>query len=309
MRPPPLIPGKSTLAVIAPASPPKDIDALERGFARLRSRGYRLKTGRSFNGFTSYLCGSDEERAAEFNRCIADEEVHGILCVRGGYGVLRILSLIDYEAARHHPKLVVGYSDISALQLALYACAGLSGISGPMVGVDWPSIPSVYETQFWELAGGFSGSLGGPLERIRDGEVEGTLLGGNLTVLTRLIGTPYLPSLEGAILFLEDINEPPYRVDAMLAHLKLAGLWDQLGGLVLGQFTDEESPQLTSQETAAVLEEYCKEAPFPVASNLLYGHLPAQWAIPQGVRARLTVDISHTNLTVLEPVVELPSLT
>lgn len=272
--------------------------------ARLRGIGIQIKSIRSFEGFPSYLCGTDIDRADEINRFFADDAVEGMMCVRGGYGALRILPLIDYQTARRHPKLIVGYSDVTALQLALFARAGIPSISGPMIGVDWASIEQPYERQFWNLAAGLLEPLGDRLVRIRDGEVDGILLGGNLSVLTRLIGTSYLPSLKGAILFLEDVNEPPYRVDAMLAHLKLAGLWDQLGGLVLGQFTGPDALENTSPDIAAVFDDYCRDAPFPVASNLLYGHIPAKWALPQGVRARLVVNAAETSLTILEPVVQ-----
>ena len=248
--------------------------------------------------------GTDEERAHEINQAFLNPEIDGLMCIRGGYGSLRILPYIDYKAAQKHPKLLIGYSDITALQLALFTQAGIPSISGPMVGVDWASIAPIYERQFWQLVAGKLSVYWEELQPLKLGEVEGILLGGNLTMLTRLIGTPYLPPLDGVILFLEDVNEPPYRIDAMLAQLKLTGIWDRLGGLVLGHFTGENSPNQTPPEITEVLEEYCKDAPFPVASNLLYGHIPAKWSIPQGVQARLSVSTSKTTLAMLEPVVD-----
>ncbi len=280
-----------------------------RGVERLEGRGYRVEVGRPSYRRRGYLCGTDAERLDEINRYLRRTDVKMLICARGGYGSLRLLPDLDYDAARAHPTLIVGYSDITALHLALYHHAGLPGLSGPMVAVEWHDPDPSSESLFWELARGATPDpLLGPsreeLEPLREGSADGVLLGGNLAMVVRLIGTPYLPSLEGAILFAEDVGEEPYRIDAMLAQLRLSGVFDELGGLVLGAFTDwepkEDTPTLSLDQ---VFEDYLTEVNFPVARGLIYGHFPVKNTLPVGVRARLQVTSTSARLGLLEPVV------
>lgn len=307
-KPAPLSPG-DTIAVIAPSSPPKKQDQLDRGIARLEALGYRVELGRAVLTPRGYLAGPDAERRDEFNRYLGRDDVKALCCVRGGYGALRLLPHLDYEAARRHPKLLIGYSDVTALHLALYHKAGWRGLSGPLV-VEWPDLDVETISQFQALATGhtpqpLTGPHGETLTPMRPGAAEGVLLGGNLAMIVRLLGTPYLPPLDGALLFLEDVGEQPYRIDAMLAQLKLAGLLDRLGGLILGAFTawqpDHDRPTLTPDE---VFFDYLHDAPYPVATGLVYGHFPDKSTVPVGVRARLDVTGDHTALSILEPVVQ-----
>ena len=308
-RPFSLSPHTTTIGIVCPASPPKQLDRLEAGIAYLRTLGFRIKRSRTSYGTHAYLSGSDAERVAEFNAFLKDPDIQALFCVRGGYGTLRILPHIDYAAARDFPKLLVGYSDITALQLALLAQSRLTSISGPMVDTDWSAVDPESERLFLELAQGatpspLTGPHHAPLSPLQPGYGEGLLIGGNLYVLTRLIGTPFLPTLENAILFIEDIGEPPYRVDGMLAHLKLAGIWDSLAGLVIGDFS--MSSDSSEEEMKGVFEDYCRSAPFPVAMGLRYGHIPCKNAMPIGVQARLIVSDREATLAMLEPVVTRP---
>lgn len=308
MKPSSVQPG-DTIAVIAPASVPRDMAKFKAGVQKLESLGFNVELGREQYNRRGYLCGSDRERLDELNSYLRRPDVKMLIAARGGYGVLRLLQHIDYEAARRHPKLVVGYSDITALHFALYHLAGLPGLSGPMVAVEWNDPDPSSEQLFWELVqGGTPNPLLGPggeeLAPLRNGTVEGRLVGGNLAMVVRLIGTPYLPALDGAILFLEDVGEEPYRIDAMFAQLKLSGILDRLGGLVLGSFTDWEpedgSPTLTLDQ---VVDDYLDSVTLPAARGLIYGHFPVKNTIPFGVRARLEVTSSSAKLGVLEPVV------
>ena len=254
MKPPPLRPGDA-IAAVAPASAPVSPDRLARGVAYLERLGYRVEVGRLGEGPQGYLAASDAARLRELNGALRRPDVQAIFCVRGGYGTLRLLPDVDYAAVRRHPKLVVGYSDVTALHLALYHKAGVTGLSGPMVGVEWGALDAASERLFWDLARGAAprpllGPGGEALQPVRPGTAEGVLLGGNLTLVTRLIGTPYLPDLMGALLFLEDVGEAPYRIDGLLAQLKLAGILDRLGGLVLGGFTEGDPPARTSKPLA-----------------------------------------------------------
>ncbi len=306
-HPPALRPG-DRVAVVAPASPP-DPEKLEAGIRRLEAAGLIVERGRTLSAHRGYLAGDDRLRANELNHYLQRTDIRAIFCARGGYGCLRLLPLLDYEAAAHAPKLLVGYSDITALHLALLHRARLPGLSGPMVAIDWPLLDDEAEQRFWELAQGIAPDplplIGSASPHVlRPGVAEGQLVGGTLSVLVRLIGTPYLPDLTGAILFLEDIGEAPYRIDGMLAHLRLAGVLDQLAGLVLGYFTDcspaTSTPSLLLEE---VFADYFGAAPYPVVTDFPYGHVPAKNTLPVGVQARLVADASGAWLSLLEPVV------
>ncbi len=289
-----------------PAGPPRSAIDLARGCALLTERGYRV-VGPSERLASGYLAGTDEERADELNRYLNDSSIDALFCARGGFGTMRILDRVDYSALRRHPKLLVGYSDITALQLAWYSQAGIPSISGPMVGVDWPSLPIAYEQQFWSLACGAAPTLapgGDALKPVRDGDVDGLLIGGNLSLIARLVGTPYLPSLAGAILFLEDVGEAAYRIDGMFAQLRLAGWLDRLGGLVLGGFTGFPEPDTDAPWFESLVKSYFGQATYPVARGLRYGHFPDKIALPIGIHARLTVSGAVARLSLLEGVVD-----
>ncbi|MGI9174922.1 MAG: S66 peptidase family protein, partial [Rhodothermales bacterium] len=291
-----------------PASAPLSPDHLERGIAHLERLGYRVEAGRPGSEPQGYLAASDDVRLRLLNEALRRPDVKAIFCVRGGYGTLRLLPEIDYAAARRYPKLVIGYSDVTALHLALYAKAGLPGLSGPMVAVDWGAMEAASERLFWELMDGATpqpllGPGGETLQPVRPGIAEGVLLGGNLTLLTRLIGTPYLPDLSGALLFIEEVGEAPYRIDGLLAHLKLAGILDRLGGLIFGGFTEADPasgrPSLSLDD---VIDHYTRDLSCPVAKGLVYGHFPVKNTLPIGVQARLEVDVRTAALSILEPV-------
>ncbi len=300
----------SRVGIVMPASAPSDPSAIASGVEALRERGLDIAHPIPEYAPHGYLGGTDEERASTLNEFLRRSDVSALFAVRGGYGVMRILEEIDYEAARAHSKLLVGYSDITALQFALYTHAGWTSVQGPMVAVEWPSIDPVSESQFWELSGGgILSSFGRPgskgLQPIQIGTAEGILFGGNLATIVRLIGTPYLPPLEHSILYLEDIGEAPYRIDALLSQLRLVGVLDSLGGVVLGEFTNcEPSAGKRSFSCREVLHHYFSNAPYPVAEGLEFGHISSKVSVPFGVRAKLTVDESGANLEMLEAVVQ-----
>lgn len=308
--PPALQPG-DPVGVIAPASPARTPDELEAGLQQLAAMGYQVERFFDSDASRGYLSAPDADRLTALNRCLAHPDLRAIFCVRGGYGSLRLLQQIDYDAARRHPKLLVGYSDITALQWALYAQAGWTSLSG-LVVTEWGQTDASAEQHFRTWAeGGYSETLArlddDPLRPRSDGEAEGRLLGGNLSVLTRLLGTPYCPDLQNTILYLEDVDEAPYAIDRMLAHLQLAGVLDRLAGAVFGTFStpDEASdrPTLTLDEVVA---DYFADQPYPVATNLQYGHHLPRLTMPQGTRARLKVRSDHASLTPLEPITQVP---
>lgn len=296
--------------MVAPAGPPLNVPRLHQGLAHLAALGYTVEHIRPDLQPYGYLAGPDADRLAAFNAVLHRADVQALFCTRGGYGTLRLLPHLDYRAARRHPKLLVGYSDITALHLALHRKAGWVGLSGPMVGVEWADLDPASAAQFWALASGqapvpIQGPRGEGLHPLRPGTATGTLLGGNLAMITYLLGTPYLPSLKGAILFVEDVGEAPYKVDALLAQLKLAGHLDHLGGLVTGAFTgwtpQPDRPTLTFD---AVVADYARSLSCPVATGLVYGHFSVKSTLPIGVQARLVVTPEAATLTVLEPAVD-----
>jgi len=296
------------IGVIAPASAPRADHHLKEGLQALKDAGFNTVTRRDSFESLGYLAGGDQERLEELNGFLRDDSVDALICVRGGYGTLRILGQVDYEAAAAHPKLLVGYSDITALQLALYKHAGWVSMSGPMVAVEWPRPDGPSCQSFLQMASssyepGSVDPTGPPPRTLVPGEATGTLLGGNLTLLTRLIGTEHMPDLSGAILFLEEVGETPYRVDGLFAHLQLAGILDVLAGVVLGGFTESETesgkPTLTMQE---VFEDYLGDLGIPIVSGLRYGHFQEKVSIPIGVQAELTADESTGKLTILESI-------
>jgi muramoyltetrapeptide carboxypeptidase len=254
-----------------------------------------------------YLAGTDKERAADLNDMLREPAVRAVFALRGGYGTPRILDLLDYGAARRDPKILVGYSDITGLQLAFLRKAGLVTFSGPMVAVEmWDNIDPFTEENFWRVVTSASriGSLQNPddepLVAHNKGKVSGVLVGGNLSLLASLMGTPYLPNLHKAVLVLEDVDEAPHRVDRMFAQLRHAGILKNITGLVLGKFTDcvpsdPSKPHLTIEQ---VLQEAVSAVGCPVLTNLQYGHIAKKLTIPFGVRA--TLDTRTGSLKVSE---------
>jgi muramoyltetrapeptide carboxypeptidase len=304
VTPPPLHPGDRIL-VLAPSSAPRTPQELTQGLDCLRALGYEADLDFDANVQHGYLAAPDAERLRVLNRALRRTDVQAIVSIRGGYGALRLLPHLDYDAARRHPKLLIGYSDVTALHWALLARAGWKSLSGPVL-TEWPDLDPAAMQLFQTLLQGRQPDAlhlpdAPPLEPLTPGTAEGVLVGGNLSVCSRLVGTPYAPDLSGAILFLEDVEEAPYRVDRMLAHLALAGWLDDLGGVVLGRFTTGtvSGPSLPLD---TVFRDYFADRPYPVATGLPYGHFMPRATIPIGTRARLTVSNNATTLALLEPV-------
>jgi muramoyltetrapeptide carboxypeptidase len=255
-----------------------------------------------------YLAAPDADRAEALHRAIEDPEVRAIVCVRGGYGCLRLLHRIDWSLAREHPTLLVGYSDITALHLSLYAKAGWTGLSGPVV-TEWEEADAATLQSFEDWSQGETPSLvddfDASLAAVSTGAASGPLLGGNLSVLTRLVGTRFAPSFEGAILVLEEVAEAPYRIDRMLAHLEHAGVLKAVAGIILGEFTtgdlDPEKPTLSLDE---VFRDYLADRPYPVVRGLPYGHRLPRCSLPIGVPVQLRADGTTASVTALEALVD-----
>lgn len=309
LKPPRLRKG-DLIGIVSPASTPATQEKVDNGVRYLEGLGYRVKIGRHVMAQYGYLAGTDKERAEDLNDMLRDPAVRAVFALRGGYGTPRILDLLDYLAARRDPKILVGYSDITGLQLAFLRKAGLVTFSGPMVAVEmWDHIDPFTEENFWRVITSTScvGCLQNPDDQpvtaYHKGWASGILIGGNFSLLTSLMATPYLPNLRKAILVLEDVDEAPHRVDRMFAQLRHAGVLKNIAGLVLGSFTDcvpsdPSKPHLTIEQ---VLQEAVNAVDCPVLTNLQYGHNAKKLTIPFGVRA--TLDTRTRSLRVSEAAV------
>lgn len=298
------------IGLVCPASAPASRERIEGGVRYLEGLGYRVEMGAHVDARHGDFAGTDAQRLSDLNAMLRDPRVRAVFAVRGGYGCGRLLAGVDYAAVRRDPKIVVGYSDLTALQLALFRRTGLVTFSGPMPGVEFWQCPDPFtEAHFWrQLTSirpvGLLPQPPGCAVRIRrSGRGEGRLMGGCLSILMTALGTPYLPRLDGAVLVLEDIHEEPYRIDRMLVQLRHAGVLSRLAGLVLGQFTDcgPRDPGRPDLPLAAVLDEVLGDVACPAIEDFGYGHVPVKVTLPLGLHARL--DAGRGRLTVLESAV------
>ena len=280
--------------MIAPASG-FERDAFEAGLALLQAR-YRVEYCEGLFARQRYLAGSDERRLAELRAALADPGIRAVFCVRGGYGATRLLARLAAHAPEGPPKPLVGFSDITALHLLLQAHGRIS-IHGPVL-TQLACLSPATGARLFELLESArpAAPLSGDATYV-DGVAEGALLGGNLSVFTRLLGTPYMPPLDGAILLLEDQGERPYRLDRMWTHMQLAGVFARVRGIALGSFTACEEPG-TSYASGDVLRELAASTGLPCAAGFPIGHGDVNEPVPLGVRVRL--DATGARLTFLE---------
>lgn len=260
-----------------------------------------------------YLAGTDEDRAADINAMFADRDVKAIFAVRGGWGCARLLPFLNWDVIRANPKLLIGFSDVTALHLAFAARAGFPSIHAPNAANSWAKMS--WES-FWRLAFAGETPVFDPLQgldpglaalerwrpvTVRSGKARGRLIGGNLSVLSALAGTPWLPDFDGAILFLEDVGEAEYRIDRMLNQLALAGILGKVAGVVFGQCTrctagvDGYSGFTIPQ----LLEQYLLPLGVPAFSGANIGHISNQLSLPVGVNAEIDADTA--TIRILEP--------
>jgi muramoyltetrapeptide carboxypeptidase len=313
IRPPRLARG-SRVALVAPAGPLLEHDDLTRAEALCRALGYQPRLGPNTAQRYGYFAGTDEQRLADLNTALRDPEVDAIWCIRGGYGVTRILDQVDFDALARRPRPLIGYSDITALLNAALHHAGVVTFHAPMARA---AMPPFSRRHFERVLA--SGEPAGRLDRLpapsdvllpkenrittlRGGIAEGWLAGGNLSLVQCLVGTAHLPDLDGAILFLEDVGEDLYRVDRMLAHLRMVGALGRLRGVVVGRFTElKRAMSDGALGFEEVLATYFLPLGIPVASGFPIGHIDDQWTLPLGVRARLDADAGELEL--VEPAV------
>jgi len=303
------------VGIVAPAS--ATFQTVDLAIAResLQALGLNVRVGQNVLARHGYLAGTDKDRAADINRFFADDSVKAILPIRGGWGSSRVLAHLDYDVIRRNPKVVVGYSDITALHLAIQAKTGLVTFHGPNGMGRWDAWSLDYFKRL--LFAGEALTMDNPksmsernalaqiehrVQTITAGTARGRLIGGNLTVLTAIMGSPYVPSFDGAILFLEDVGEDLYRIDRMFTQLKLAGVLERIRGFVFGTCAEcgpgEGFGSLTLEE---ILADHIKPLGIPAWFGAMIGHQAPQWTVPVGVEAE--IDAAKGTIRMLAPAV------
>jgi muramoyltetrapeptide carboxypeptidase len=292
----------SHLRCIAPSGP-FDVAQFERGLALLGTR-YRVSHRDDILArHRGFLAGDDARRLAEIHEALEDPGVEALVAVRGGYGASRLLERLDPALVRQAGKLLVGFSDITALH-ALWARAGLRSLHAPMVAALGRSTGALWDRWIEAVEGG----LGAPmaLTPVADGMARGPLTGGNLSVLAALAGTPHAPPLDGAILFLEDVNEAPYRLDRMLTTLRQAGWLARCAGVLVGALDDGAGTVEHRAGAEAVLADRLADLGIPVASGLLSGHIEDNLPLALGATVELAVRGGSARVTFLDGAVARP---
>jgi len=309
-----------TVALIRPGSPSFDYGANEVATEIVASLGFTPKLMPNAGKRLGYLAGTDAERAADLNAAFADPKIDAVWCLRGGYGTSRILPLLDYGTIRKNPKPFIGFSDITATLNAINRLTGLVTFHGPVAG----STLSEYSLAAFRkvVTDGFAGPIAEPppfapregivdrenrVWKLAPGKAKGRLVGGNLSVFSTLVGTPFEPELKGRILFLEEIEEDPYRIDRWLTQLLLTGKLSGLSGVALGKFSDctpgpnRDSTLLGSWTWQEVCADRLGQLGIPVVAGLCFGHTRDKATVPVGAMAEL--DAGAGTLTLLEPAV------
>ncbi|HSY19844.1 MAG TPA: LD-carboxypeptidase [Candidatus Acidoferrales bacterium] len=303
-----------TIGIIAPASAPPDPKAIDRAAAALERFGFKPKLAKNVRARLGFIAGTDRERATDVMAMFTDKKVKGMICIRGGYGAGRILDRLDYGLIRRNPKILSGYSDITALHGALLKHANLLSIHAPMLNgaLADPKVPEFTKKSFFRtvmeakpsgsICQGYTGKTVFTLHR---GVAEGRLVGGNLSLICASLGTPFAPSFKGKILFFEDISELPYRLDRLLTQLWNAGIFNQVAGVAVGVNADCDGPKGKVKEYrqngADVVKERLSTLKVPVVIGLPFGHVDLNATIPVGARARL--DANQGDLIITESAV------
>lgn len=313
LRKAPRLRAGDTVGLVAPAGFVGDRFGVETLIETVEAMGLKALPAPHLTSRSGYLAGSDQTRADDLNAMFLDDEVKALFAVRGGWGSQRLLPYLDYDLIASHPKLVIGMSDVTALHLALASKGAAPSIHGPNVAHSWNAeawsslrrlafegatptygVPQANEDRLVQRR---------PITTFRGGKATGRLLGGNLSVLSAMVGTPYLPDFTGAVLFLEETNEAEYRIDRMLTQLAQGGVLDRVAGVVFGQCTNCRNPgepygNFTLPE---VMDHHFRPLDVPAFQGAWIGHIAGQASLPVGVPAEIDADAG--TIRVLEPVV------
>lgn len=320
MRPllPPALHKGDTVGLISSGFRAPEDRVVEYAVERLHALGLKVKVGQSVFKRYGYFAGNDAARASDINHMFADKNIKGIFEVRGGWGSARTLEKINYKLIKTHPKIIIGFSDITALLLAINAKTGLVTFHGPVAGMPWTGYTADYLKRVLFRGEAVTYKNIKSIDHDRDiiqtenrvhvihgGRAEGRLLGGNLTVLTSLIGSGYLPNFKGAVLFVEEVEEDFYRIDRMMNQLKEAGILKQLSGFVFGRCTrcsvGAGSSRYGTRTLAQILDHYIKPLGIPAWSGAMIGHHAVMFVLPEGVN--VAVDADKAQIRMLTPAV------
>lgn len=299
----PALKSGAKIAIAAPGSS-FEREKFERGIEAVRARGFEVVYDESIFDKHGFLAGVDERRAAELNRYFADPGVDAIFSVRGGYGSGRLYEKLDLEALRRHPKIFVGYSDLTALHSLIWRGIGLVTFHGPLVASDLadPEDRESPDSLWRTLAGNADSANWSDALTLKGGQARGRLLGGCLSLLVTTIGTVAEPDTTGAVLLLEDTNEAPFRIDRMLNHLYQAGKLQEIAGLVFGCFAGAACKEADERRTVEVLGEWAERLAVPAIAGFPTGHSRPNITLPLGIKVRL--DAAERTIEFLEPAVE-----
>lgn len=287
--PPPLSTG-ARIALVAPAGPLRNSEELDSSIANSRSLGWEPVPSANVLARHGYLGGTDAERLQDLNAALAADDIDAIWCVRGGFGAMRLLPYVDWASLNRRPRALIGFSDVTALHAAASTRCELITYHGPTARTP---LTDFSRTSLLRAAVERREPCGRAesARTVRSGHALGRLVGGNLAILAALAGTPYAPDYRGALLVLEDVGEPAYRVDRMLTQLRMSGALAQIAGLVVGHFT-EATPgnDLSSEVLDALVAEAADVAGVPAIAGVPVGHIDDQWTIPLGATAQLDAD-------------------
>jgi muramoyltetrapeptide carboxypeptidase len=296
------------VGIVVPASNIKQGD-LDAGCEALRRAGYRPVYNDSILDRDHYFAGSLERRVRELQEMFDRDDVRAIVCARGGYGANYLLNKLDVGKIKAHPKIFVGYSDLTSLLTYFTDATGLVTFHGPMAAKDWSHAGGV-DLPSWQSALSQTNPWAVPLNRevtaLAEGEAEGTLYGGCLSILVASLGTPYEINTDDTILFVEDVAAKPYQIDRMLMQLKLGGHLESVRGIVFGKMLDCVQSPSQDYSLQEVIKRIVGDLNIPVAYGVKSGHVTsANITLPFGVRARLTAKNTQVALSILEPAVVL----
>lgn len=306
MRKPAALKKGDTIGLVATSSPIGNLEKIKKCEEALNEMGFKVVAGESCYLQYGYLSGPDDVRARDVNRMFGDKSIQGIFCIRGGYGASRILDKLDYDMIRHNPKVFAGYSDITAIHIALNQICSMVTFHGPMPSTDMiPEFNSFSEDSFLRSVTNEKtlGLMDNPedetIKSLVGGCASGAIVGGNLSLVAAFLGTKYEINTKDKLLFLEDIDEEPYRVDRMLTQLRLAGKLNECRGIILGDFNNctpkSYNPSLSLME---VFQDIIVTSGKPTIFNFKAGHCKPMITIPLGVKAVLNAD--ECSLTVIE---------
>lgn len=288
------------VAIVAPGGYATDANAVPRAIAHLEARGCRVHNYYDHGQLHQRFGGSDDARLAQIDAAIADPDVQIIMALRGAYGMTRLLDRIDYRALADSGKIFVGFSDVTALHMALYAKTGAISYAGPMAAGDFgaASVTDFTLNDFWTCLAGPTHTVLGEGAGNPAVDVRGTVWGGNLAMTMSLMGTPYMPAIDGGILYFEDIAEHPYRVERMLLQLMQSGILARQRAIVLGDFSGYRlNPADNGYDFEAMLAHLRDVLPVPVLTGLAFGHIERRVTIPFGAQAHLVCDHGRFALT------------